>query len=47
MLEQHCTCALGTGFKLVSDKMEFLSLWLTCIGEKGRSLGKTYGIKVR
>jgi hypothetical protein len=28
-------------------KMEFLPLWPTYIGEKGRTLGKTYGIKVR
>jgi hypothetical protein len=28
-------------------KMESFSLWLSYIGEKGRTLGKTYGIKVR
>jgi hypothetical protein len=28
-------------------KMECFSLWLSYIGEKGRTLGKTYGIKVR
>jgi hypothetical protein len=28
-------------------KMECLPLWPTCIGEKGRTLGKTYGIKAR
>jgi hypothetical protein len=28
-------------------KMEFLPLWPTYIGEKGRTLGKTYGIKAR
>jgi hypothetical protein len=28
-------------------KMECLSLWPTYIGEKGRTLGKTYGIKAR
>jgi hypothetical protein len=28
-------------------KMEFLSLWPTYIGEKGRTLGKTNGIKAR
>jgi hypothetical protein len=28
-------------------KMECLLLWPTYIGEKGRTLGKTYGIKVR
>jgi hypothetical protein len=28
-------------------KMECLPLWPTYIGEKGRTLGKTYGIKVR
>jgi hypothetical protein len=27
-------------------KMECLSLWPTYIGEKGRTLGNTYGIKV-
>jgi hypothetical protein len=29
------------------EKMEFLPLWPTYIGEKGRTLGKTYGIKAR
>jgi len=28
-------------------KMECLTLWPTYIGEKGRTLGKTYGIKAR
>jgi hypothetical protein len=28
-------------------KMESLPLWPTCIGEKGRTLGKTYKIKAR
>jgi hypothetical protein len=28
-------------------KMKCLSLWPTYIGEKGRTLGKTYGIKAR
>jgi hypothetical protein len=28
-------------------KMECLPLWPTYIGEKGRTLGKTYGIKAR
>ncbi len=28
-------------------KLECLSLWPTYIGEKGRTLGKTYGIKAR
>jgi hypothetical protein len=28
-------------------KMKCLPLWPTYIGEKGRTLGKTYGIKVR
>jgi len=28
-------------------KMKCLTLWPTYIGEKGRTLGKTYGIKVR
>ncbi len=28
-------------------KMEFLPLWPTYIGEKRRTLGKTYGIKAR
>jgi hypothetical protein len=28
-------------------KMECLPLWPTYIGEKGRTLGNTYGIKVR
>ncbi len=28
-------------------KMECLPLWFTYIGEKGRTLGKTYGIKAR
>jgi hypothetical protein len=28
-------------------KMECLPLWPNCTGEKGRTLGKTYGIKVR
>jgi hypothetical protein len=28
-------------------KMECLSLWPTYIGEKGGTLGKTYGIKAR
>jgi hypothetical protein len=28
-------------------KMECLSLWPSYIGEKGRTLGKTYGIKGR
>jgi hypothetical protein len=28
-------------------KMKCLLLWPTYIGEKGRTLGKTYGIKVR
>ncbi len=28
-------------------KMECLPLWPTCIGEKGRTLGKTYEIKAR
>jgi hypothetical protein len=28
-------------------KMEFVPLWPTYLGEKGRTLGKTYGIKVR
>jgi hypothetical protein len=28
-------------------KMQCLPLWPTYIGEKGRSLGKTYGIKRR
>jgi hypothetical protein len=28
-------------------KMECLPLWPTYIGEKGRTLGKTHGIKVR
>jgi hypothetical protein len=28
-------------------KMECLSLWPTYVGEKGRTLGKTYGIKAR
>jgi hypothetical protein len=27
--------------------MECLQLWPTCRGEKGKTLGKTYGIKVR
>jgi hypothetical protein len=27
--------------------MECLPLWPTYIGEKGRTLGKTYGIKVK
>jgi hypothetical protein len=27
-------------------KMECLPLWPTYIGEKGKTLGKTYGIKV-
>ncbi len=27
-------------------KMEYLPLWPNYIGEKGRTLGKTYGIKV-
>jgi hypothetical protein len=29
------------------EKMEFLPLWPTYIGEKGRTLSKTYGIKAR
>jgi hypothetical protein len=28
-------------------KMKCLSVWPTYIGEKGRTLGKTYGIKAR
>jgi hypothetical protein len=28
-------------------KIEFLPIWPTYLGEKGRTLGKTYGIKVR
>jgi len=28
-------------------KMECLTLWPTYIGEKGRTLGKTYGIKMK
>jgi hypothetical protein len=28
-------------------KMEYIPLWPTYIGEKGRTLGKTYGIKMR
>jgi hypothetical protein len=28
-------------------KMEYLHLWPSYIGEKGRTLGQTYGIKVR
>jgi hypothetical protein len=28
-------------------KMKCLPLWPTCIGEKGRTLGETYGIKAR
>jgi hypothetical protein len=28
-------------------KMECLPLWPTYIGEKGRTLGKTYGIRMR
>jgi hypothetical protein len=28
-------------------KMEFLPLWPDYIGEKGRTLGKIYGIKMR
>jgi hypothetical protein len=28
-------------------KMECLPLWPTYLGEKGRTLGKTYGIKAR
>jgi hypothetical protein len=28
-------------------KIECLALWPTNIGEKGRTLGKTYGIKAR
>jgi len=28
-------------------KMECLPLWPTYIGEKGKTLGKTYGIKAR
>jgi hypothetical protein len=28
-------------------KMEYLPLWPTYIGEKGRTLGITYGIKAR
>jgi hypothetical protein len=28
-------------------KMKYLSLWPTYIGEKGRTLGKTYGIKAK
>jgi hypothetical protein len=28
-------------------KIECIPLWPTYIGEKGRTLGKTYGIKVR
>jgi hypothetical protein len=35
---------IGSRFYL---QMRFLSLWPTYIGEKGRTLGKTYGIKVR
>jgi hypothetical protein len=30
-----------------SGKMECLPLWPSYIGEKGRTLGKTYGIRVR
>jgi hypothetical protein len=30
-----------------STKMECLPLWLNYIGEKGRTLGKTYGTKAR
>jgi hypothetical protein len=29
------------------EKMECLPLWPTYIGEKGRTLGKAYGIKAR
>jgi hypothetical protein len=29
------------------EKINLLSLWPIYIGEKGRTLGKTYGIKVR
>ncbi len=28
-------------------KMEYLALWPSYIGKKGRTLGRTYGIKVR
>jgi hypothetical protein len=28
-------------------KLKYLSLWPTYINEKGRTLGKTYGMKVR
>jgi hypothetical protein len=31
----------------IYGKMECLPLWPTYMGEKGRSLGKTYGIKAR
>jgi hypothetical protein len=31
----------------VYQKKEYLSFWPRYIGEKGRTLGKTYGIKVR
>jgi hypothetical protein len=33
--------------RFYGKKMECFSLWPTYIGEKGRTLGKIYGIKVR
>ncbi len=33
--------------KRFCEKAMCLSLWPTYIGEKGRTLGKTYGIKAR
>jgi hypothetical protein len=33
--------------KRLYGKIECLPLWPTYLGEKGRTLGKTYGIKVR
>ncbi len=33
--------------KILFGKMECIPLWPTYISEKGRTLGKTYGIKVK
>jgi len=38
---------MGASHRRFYGKMECLPLWPTYIGEKGRTLGKTYGIKAR
>ncbi len=45
----HCKTKSSNygGSRNIEDSMEHLPLWCTYIGEKGRTLGKTYGIKAR